>query len=128
MTTDVPTTIRNPLTKLQRSAMFERHKGLCIVCGLPIDKDKGFIDEHIRPLGLGGTNNPDNRAPAHKFCAAKKTLEDDMPRINKAKAQKAKSMGSSPDKKPTFQSRGFDKKPKPEKLPMPKPKMIYHDN
>ena len=102
MTIDVPTTKRKPLTPHQRMKMFEDHKGMCIVCKLPIDPAKGFIDEHIVPLGLGGTNDMSNRAPAHKVCAAQKTLAEDMPRIIKAKAQKAAAMGKSPDARPSF--------------------------
>ena len=83
---DVGTTLRKRLTPRERLALFERERGLCAVCGLKI-RGK-FIDEHARALGLGGSNDPSNRKIAHPRCAAIKTREQDMPRINKAKAQK----------------------------------------
>lgn len=88
--TDVGTTIRKPLTPTQRLKMFEAHKGLCVICGGKITG--AFIDEHIRPLALGGSNEPSNRGPAHLDCARDKT-QADMARITKAKAQKKAALG-----------------------------------
>jgi hypothetical protein len=103
---DVGTTERQRLTRSQRRKMWEDHGGICVICKQPIDPAKGFIDEHIRALALGGTNDLSNRGPAHKACAAKKTLAD-MAMINKAKAQKDAYLGIKPTPHRPIQSRGF---------------------
>lgn len=90
--TDVGTTRRKPLTPTQRLKMFEKHGGKCCVCGNLIRAGSAWIDEHITPLGLGGSNDDSNRGPAHVTCAGVKT-EADMQRINKAKAQKKAALG-----------------------------------
>lgn len=107
---DVGTTKRKPLTPTQRLALFERHKGICSLCGLKI-RGK-FIDEHMRALGLGGGNEPENRGIAHPKCADLKTRGQDMPAINKAKAQKKAALGI---KAPTAKIQSPPPQPKPEK-------------
>ncbi len=102
MTEDVSTTRRKPLSKRQRLALFEREKGLCCVCGLKIVGD--FIDEHVRPLGLGGSNDGKNRGIAHPKCAAVKTQKQDMPAINKAKRQKQAAHGIKDDRRAKIKS------------------------
>jgi 5-methylcytosine-specific restriction protein A len=82
---DVGTTPRKPLTPTQRLKLFEAHHGRCCICGNRIIG--AWVDEHIRPLALGGGNEGANRGPAHRRCAALKT-SDDLRRIAKAKAQK----------------------------------------
>ena len=84
--TDLGTTPRKPMTPTQRLKLFEDERGLCCICGLKIVGK--FIDEHKRALGLAGGNERDNRGVAHPKCAEAKTHDEDMPRINKAKAQK----------------------------------------
>jgi 5-methylcytosine-specific restriction endonuclease McrA len=108
---DTSTTKRKPLTPTQRLAMFEKHGGKCCVCGNLIRSGAAWIDEHITPLGLGGSNDDSNRGPAHVTCAGIKT-EADMERINKAKAQKKAALGiKAPTKK--IESAPF---PKSEKV------------
>ena len=95
---DVGTTKRKPLTPTGPGAIRARARNLL---HLRQEKIVGkFIDEHKRALGLGGSNDPDNRGVAHPKCAEVKTHED-MPRINKAKAQKKAQHGIKPvDSKP----------------------------
>lgn len=90
---DVGTTKRKPLTKTQRRTMWEAHGGICVICKLPIDPRKVWIDEHIRALGLGGSNDMSNRGPAHFHCAQVKTTAEDVPMIAKAKRQKDARLG-----------------------------------
>jgi 5-methylcytosine-specific restriction endonuclease McrA len=97
-TEDVGTTQRKPLTPTQRLKLFEVHGGRCYRCGTKILGM--FIDEHIRPLALGGSNDLDNRAPVHPKCAEDKTRNEDMPRIVKAKAQKRAAHGIKADRGP----------------------------
>lgn len=107
MTEDVGTTKRKPLTPTQRLKLFERHSGKCVLCGLHIRSGESWIDEHIRPLALGGTNDVENRRPVHVSCAAAKT-SDDIKQIAKAKRQKRASLGIKKEGK-KIQSRGFDR-------------------
>lgn len=103
---DVGTTERKRLTPTQRLKLFERHKGICALCGLQIRSGEKWIDEHLRALGLGGTNDDDNRAPVHLACAKVKTNEEDLPRIAKAKRQKMAALGIKREGR-KIQSRGF---------------------
>jgi 5-methylcytosine-specific restriction endonuclease McrA len=98
MTEDVGTTRRKPLTPTQRLQLFERFGGRCYRCHQKILGS--FIDEHIKPLALGGSNDLDNRAPACPKCAEEKTRTEDMPRIVKAKAQKRAAHGIKADRGP----------------------------
>jgi 5-methylcytosine-specific restriction enzyme A len=117
---DVGTTPRKKLTPTQRLKLFEKEKGICCICDKKI---KGaFIDEHKRALGLGGQNDPGNRGVAHPKCADLKTRTEDMPRINKAKAQKKAHHGIKTAPKQPLQSRNdLPQKPPPKvaKVPFP---------
>jgi 5-methylcytosine-specific restriction protein A len=64
---------RKPLTPKQRLKLFLDRKGMCCVCGLKIMQNERWIDEHVAPLWLNGTNDLDNRGVAHERCASKKT-------------------------------------------------------
>ena len=113
---DVGTTPRKPLTPTQRLKLFEAHKGLCGLCGAAIRAGESWIDEHIIPLGLGGSNDLTNRAPVHVACAANKThgKNGDAAKIAKAKRVKMRHLGISKSKV-KIQSRGFSKAPREEK-------------
>lgn len=130
--TDVPTTPRKPLTPTQRLRLFEAHKGTCALCGREIRSGEKWIDEHLRALGLGGSNDLDNRAPVHVACAKAKTDKEDIPRIAKAKRSKMAALGIKRDG-PKIESRGFPKKPeRPGKidkgsLPALARRSIYED-
>lgn len=126
--TDVGTTKRKPLTPTQRLKLFEDHKGICYICGLKINGK--FVDEHIRPLALGGSNDLSNRRPVHVACAAAKTNgpQGDLATAAKAKRSKMAALGIVKDK-PKIQSRGFIKYEKPERIektPLP-PRRMFED-
>ena len=105
--TDVGTTPRKPLTPTQRLKLFEAHKGICVLCGLKINPGEKFIDEHIRPLALGGSNDLENRRPVHVACAGIKTPQD-LAQIAKAKRQKKAALGIKKET-PKIESRGFNR-------------------
>lgn len=93
MTTECTTTPRKHFSPRQRLAIWEAHKGVCCICGEKIDGTRGrWLVEHVRALGLAGTNDTENLAPAHEQCAKQKT-RNDIKRIAKAKRQKAKHLG-----------------------------------
>lgn len=83
---------RKPLTRKQRSDAHDTHGGICCVCQFPIAKGEPFIDEHIIPLALGGSNDANNRGMAHRQCAARKTKVD-VSKTAKAVRIRAKHLG-----------------------------------
>lgn len=95
MTQDVGTTPRKALTPTQRLKLFEAFQGRCVLCDRKIEAGEPWIDEHLRALGLGGTNAAENRGPAHKACADAKTFgkDGDLARIAKAKRVKMRHLG-----------------------------------
>jgi 5-methylcytosine-specific restriction endonuclease McrA len=97
---DVGTTQRRKLTPRQRLAIWERARGICVLCEQPIDgvRDRWII-EHIRALELGGPDGPGNMGPAHEFCGLRKT-QDDHRRTAKAKRQKIQHLGAAQSKRP----------------------------
>lgn len=109
--TDVGSTPRKPLTPTQRLKLFEAHKGICCLCERKIQAGEVWIDEHLTPLGLGGSNETANRGPAHEACAAGKTngKDGDLATIAKAKRRKMKHLGIRPQTK--LQGQGFSKAP-----------------
>lgn len=85
-------------------------------CGEMLDPlGEGVIDEHVRALGLVGSNDLDNRRFYRRPCAKRKTDTQDIPRIAKAKRQSRCVGPREPPAHPIpqhvsgLQSRGFDK-------------------
>lgn len=65
---------RKPLTRAQRTKIFDAHKGICCLCeGDIYALKRKWIIEHIKPLWLGGADDPSNMAPACECCAIEKT-------------------------------------------------------
>jgi hypothetical protein len=115
------------LTPTQRLKLFEAHKGICVLCSKEIRAGEKWIDEHIRPLALGGTNDLENRRPVHVACAEIKT-PNDLSQIAKAKRQKRAGLGIKKDT-PKIESRGFEtsrKNPRIQKLSLP-PRPMFKD-
>lgn len=57
---------------INRQLVFERDKGICWLCNLPVDPVKWELD-HIVPLSKGGEHNYSNIAVAHRSCNARKS-------------------------------------------------------
>lgn len=120
MREDVSATKRKPLSAKQRLKMFEAHKGLCCLCGLKITTTK-WIDEHIRPLAQGGSNDLANRGPAHVKCAEAKTngKTGDNAASARAKRKKTAAVVGKDRKGPPIQSAGFQPAQKQAKATKP---------
>ncbi len=69
---------RKPLTRAQIAELTLRQMGKCLRCDERLDfATKGaVIDEHLRPLADGGTNDTSNRAFFCKPCATPKTIKE----------------------------------------------------
>jgi 5-methylcytosine-specific restriction endonuclease McrA len=108
---DVGTTPRKPLTASQKLTLHEKQGGICPLCTKPMLPGDKLTDEHLRALGLGGSNAFDNRAMAHTACALAKTNgpDGDLARIAKAKAQKRASLGFKTQKSRPLQGAPFPK-------------------
>lgn len=114
---DVGTTPRKPLSSSKKLALYEEQKGICPLCDQPMLRGEKLIDEHLRPLSLGGSNERINRAIVHHRCAKAKTEgpDGDLATGAKAKAQKRASLGFKtakgrpmPGTKASGLKRGFD--------------------
>lgn len=114
---DVGTTPRKPLSASKKLALYEEQKGICPLCDQPMLRGEKLIDEHLRPLSLGGSNDRINRAIVHERCAKAKTEgpDGDLATGAKAKDQKRASLGFKtakgrpmPGTKASGLKRGFD--------------------
>ena len=98
MTEDVGTTARGHLSTRRKLAIWEREKGLCMMCNTRLMPGK-FIYEHVRALELGGTDTDDNIRLTCLSCAGQKTKKDHA-MAAKAKRVKAKHLGLKKTRNP----------------------------
>ena len=102
---------RSRMTAAKRVRIYDRDRGLCHLCKLPIHLGEQWHVEHVKPLWEGGADEEVNMAPAHVDCHATKSKEEAAPRA-KTTAQRAKAIGAThPAGK--LNSRGFAKSSKP---------------
>lgn len=100
---------RKPLTRKQRAELFERHAGRCYLCSGRIGVGQAWDVEHVRPLSMGGDNDPDNLRPAHRKCHARKSAVETTERT-KADRIRAKHLGHWPKSPRPIKGRGFSKR------------------
>ncbi|QRE76498.1 hypothetical protein [Methylobacterium aquaticum] len=96
------TTPRRPLSPSKKLLLLERQGHICPLCETEMRPGDALVDEHMRSLGLSGSNDLDNRAMVHVACAEKKTRgpDGDHAKIVKAKAQKRAAFGFDRPKRP----------------------------
>jgi 5-methylcytosine-specific restriction enzyme A len=118
---------RKTITTAMRVRIFQTANGVCHLCGLPIHAERGekWHVEHIKPLWLGGEDAESNMAPAHIDCHSPKTASEAKQRA-KVTRQAAVYIGADAPRSKLV-SRGFPKKQRPEKLPIPQRREIYVD-
>ena len=92
----------------------------CDGCGLPCRK---WEIDHIRADALLGDPTFENSRLLCLPCHGEKT-KDDVKRISKAKRVEAKHLGAV-QPKGKIQSRGFPKKERKEKIPLPPRRSIF---
>ena len=100
-------TVRRPTFSTSfRLSLFLKRKGICAACTQKIDAGKVWDIDHILPLALGGTNEPDNLQILCRSCHKTKTARFDVPRIAKTKRLKARHLGArAPSTRPIPGSR-----------------------
>lgn len=90
---------RKSRTPKQKLAIFERHGGICHICGVKIDGTRERWDlDHIIALAVSYDDSEDNLAPAHIDCHKSKTRED-VKSIAKSNRVRAKHQGAWRKKK-----------------------------
>jgi hypothetical protein len=77
-----------------RLNLFLKRKGTCASCYQKIDAGKAWDIDHILPLALGGSNEPENLQILCKRCHESKTAKNDIPLIAKTKRLKASHLGA----------------------------------
>lgn len=123
---DVGTTARKGSSQTKKLAMHERQKGICPLCNKEMLSGEKLIDEHLRALGLGGSNDDSNRALVHATCAYAKTYgsDGDLAKIAKAKRQKMRHLGINQPKGRPLTGAGFQKAPPQRRASTPLSKSL----
>lgn len=118
---------RKPLTKKQRAQMMLDQAGICgCGCGGKLGLlGEGIIDEHLKALGLFGTNDRENRSLWRAPCSAAKTYGVDLPTMAKSERQggrkgqaaRREAKGGSSIQSPPFQ-KGVKRESPKRKFPV----------
>lgn len=106
-----------------RLRIFEREGGTCHLSGRKIMPGELWDLDHKIALANGGQHRESNLFPALRDKHKEKTKKD-VAKKAEIYATRATHIGA---KRPKGQikSRGFDKKPRPEKLPLPEYKDMF---
>lgn len=67
---------RPSIGKSHRVRIFVAHEGICWLCKVKIGVDEAYDIDHQISRELGGSDDDDNLAPAHKDCHRAKSKED----------------------------------------------------
>jgi len=67
---------RPSIGKAKRARIFLAHDGVCWLCKAKIGADEAYDIDHQVSRELGGSDDDDNLAPAHKQCHKAKTVAD----------------------------------------------------
>ncbi len=67
---------RPSISKAKRARIFLAHDGVCWLCKLKIGANEAYDIDHQVSRELGGSDEDDNLAPAHKDCHLAKTKQD----------------------------------------------------
>lgn len=94
-----------------RQRIYDRDKGTCHLCKLPIKVGETWEADHVIALINGGSNTEGNLAPAHSHCHLGKTARDVKEKAKVAKVR-GKHIGVTRPKG-QIRSAGFPKAPKP---------------
>jgi hypothetical protein len=76
-------TNRRYLSRLARVRIFDRHRGICAICGLKIHAERGekWEADHVKSLWLGGRDDEFNLAPVHaEPCHRDKSADENTDR------------------------------------------------
>lgn len=104
-------TNRKTLSHRAKVRIFDRHCGVCHLCGVQID----FLHEtwevsHVLSLWLNGVDNETNMKPAHVDCHSAHT-RDEAPVRAKSDRVRARYLGAHKTRHPMHGWRKFDGTP-----------------
>lgn len=92
-------TKRESISTKKRITLFQKHGGVCHICGGKINVGEAWDVEHVIPLAMGGEDSEENWSPAHRKCHRTKTTED-MGNIAKAKRREVFHLGGRVSRTP----------------------------
>lgn len=98
---------RRSFSRKDRASIFAQNSGKCHICLGKIDVGEAWEVEHVIPYALTQDNSDGNLRPANVKCHARKTHQEDRPRISKAERQRSKHLGSWPKSRTPIRGRGF---------------------
>lgn len=110
-----------------RLRIYDRAKGVCHVCNLPIKTGESWHADHVKALIEGGENREANLAPAHGHCNLAKAAGEKSRKAKVARTRKKHTGAIRP--KQTIKGRGFPKTSKSkraEKAPLP-PRKLFEE-
>jgi 5-methylcytosine-specific restriction endonuclease McrA len=90
---------RKTISVKARVTLFQKHDGVCHLCGGKINVGEAWEVEHIIPFAMGGADDESNWSPAHIKCHRAKTTED-VGNIARAKRREARHIGVKVSKSP----------------------------
>lgn len=67
---------RPSISKAKRARIFLAHEGVCWLCKIKIGPAEPWDCDHQVSRELGGSDDDDNLAPAHKDCHREKSKQD----------------------------------------------------
>lgn len=93
---------RPSISKSRRARIFLSHNGICWLCKEKIGAEEPYDIDHMHSRELGGSDEDDNLAPAHKECHKTKTKLD-VSMIAKSNRIRKKLAKPVPERKPKEQ-------------------------
>jgi len=68
--------VRKKIGKKVVDEILGKQGGKCAWCGRDIEPGQGFEVDHVVPVALGGSNEPENLQILHRPCHREKTRSD----------------------------------------------------
>ncbi len=102
-----------------RQRIFDRDKGICHICKLPIKTGETWHADHILALIEGGENRETNIAPAHAHCNLSKANGEKARKAKVARTRKKHTGAVRTQGKIQSRSFGWKRKAQKPKLTLP---------
>lgn len=72
----------NPMNSKTRRKLWDRQKGICLICNTALDNQESIEMHHIKPISIGGSNHINNlcllHAPCHYQTHRKKSVVSEL--------------------------------------------------
>lgn len=104
---------RPSIGKSKRARIFLAHEGICWLCKVKIGADEAYDIDHQISRELGGSDDDDNLAPAHKDCHRAKTKSDVKAIAKSNRIRRANGPVEGRKKRKAIPSRPFQSRRKP---------------